>query len=268
MVGNYAFSGCKLIRTVDLSGNIKTIGREAFKDCAQITTLKLGANLELINSQAFQNCTNITQLHIWDVANWCSVSFQGDYACPLYTDTRTQTVKASLYIDGEYARSVVIPEGVTSIPRWAFSCVNIESLVIGESVVTINAYAFYGCRMLEELVIPDSVTTIGESAFRETGLVTADLSGASLTKIDVYAFAKCASLEKVWFGSALNTIAKGSFTGCSALSFAYFEATSGWNLAAQEGRVGISIDYNTLSSAENAAVYLINNTNSYYINKR
>ena len=38
-------------------------------------------------------------------------------------------------------------------------------MVIPNSVTSIGAYAFYGCRSLSKIVIPDSVTTIGYGAF-------------------------------------------------------------------------------------------------------
>jgi len=59
-----------------------------------------------------------------------------------------------------------IPEGVTSIERYAFSeCRGLKSITIPNSVTSIGMYAFSYCMGLKSITIPDSVTSIGMYAF-------------------------------------------------------------------------------------------------------
>jgi hypothetical protein len=70
--------------------------------------------------------------------------------------------------------SVVIPNSVTSIGRYAFTYnTSLTSVTIGNSVTSIGDWAFYGCTSLTSVTIHDSVTSIGDLAFNGcTNLVT------------------------------------------------------------------------------------------------
>lgn len=67
------------------------------------------------------------------------------------------------YNGGE--KNVVIPFGITSIGESAFANSEIESVLIPNSVTTIEDCAFWGCESLKFVEIPDSVTEIGDSIF-------------------------------------------------------------------------------------------------------
>ena len=74
-------------------------------------------------------------------------------------------------------------------------CTGITSIVIPDSVISIDRSAFSGCTSLTEIVIPDSVTEIGRSAFEG-----------------------CTSLSKVKLSKNLTGIGSGVFSGCTSLA--------------------------------------------------
>jgi hypothetical protein len=94
--------------------------------------------------------------------------------------------------------SLIIPNSVTSIQEYAFAyCSGLTSLSIGNSVTSIGYQAFAFCTGLTSLIIPNSVTSIQDSAFRNcTGLTSLSI-GNSVTKIDNYAFYSCTGLTSV-----------------------------------------------------------------------
>lgn len=50
-----------------------------------------------------------------------------------------------------FADSVTIPEGVTSIGRWAFGdCSSLHAVIVPKSVTSIGAYAFDDCEILKD----------------------------------------------------------------------------------------------------------------------
>lgn len=62
-------------------------------------------------------------------------------------------------------KHVVIPSGIKTIGRSAFSGELITSVTFPGTVKKIDKGAFFRCRNLKSVEIPDSVTKIGECAF-------------------------------------------------------------------------------------------------------
>ena len=63
-------------------------------------------------------------------------------------------------------KSLILPEGLTSIGNYAFaSCDALIAAAIPSSVKSIGNYAFHGCTSLSQLLIPNGVETIGDYAF-------------------------------------------------------------------------------------------------------
>ena len=127
---------------------------------------------------------------------------------------------------------VVIPDGVTSIGRWAFSdCSVLIRVTIPGSVTSIGDWAFDGCTGLKNIIIPDSVTSIGDHAFSGCFGLTSVTIGNSVTSIGDCAFFYCRNLTRITIGSRVASIGNCAFIGCSGLTI-YCEALSkpsGWN---------------------------------------
>lgn len=96
---------------------------------------------------------------------------------------------------------VVIPEGVKSIGRCAFSyCRKLKKVTISEGVTNIGEYAFGACcYLLTSITIPNTVTNIGDGAFYNCcGLTHIDIPD-SVTYIGKYAFDGCPKLPEEYF---------------------------------------------------------------------
>ena len=110
---------------------------------------------------------------------------------------------------------VVIEDGVTSIGSYAFAEVNkvtmsridiidntslycdeLESVVIGKSVVSIGDRAFYDCDFLDRVII----------------------KGESLLSIGIEAFSGCLELTNINLPNSVQTIGERAFFACSSLS--------------------------------------------------
>lgn len=147
-------------------------------------------------------------------------------------------------------KSLVIPDGVTSIGEGAFAgCDSLKSLVIPASVVNIKGDPFYcwtgKLRCLSpyfiyednvlfdrdkstiisfrdikatSYTIPDSVTSIGEGAFQGCSSLGSLVIPDSVTSIGDYAFEGCESLKNLVIPDNITSIEKGVFQGCSSLT--------------------------------------------------
>ena len=193
---------------------MKYIKEYAFHHCEGLTSITILESMTSIGNFAFDNCINLTAVHITDLAAWCNISFSSEKSNPLY-------YAHLLYLDGKEINDLVIPDGLTSIARYAFfscssltsitipnsvtnigyeafsGCAGLTSITIPNSVTIIDYSAFSGCTGLTSVTIPNSVTSIGESAFNNCTLLTSVTIGNGMTSIDNYAFYNCENLTKV-----------------------------------------------------------------------
>ena len=158
-IGYEAFRGCTGLTSVTLSDSVTNIDDNAFRDCTGLTSVTIGNSVTSIGAGAFYNCSKLQDIYITDIAAWCNISGLGrlmDYG----------SSNKNLYINNELVTSVIIPDGVTSIPSSAFEyCSSLTSMTIPDSVTNIGYEAFSYCSGLTSITIPDSVTSIGSSAF-------------------------------------------------------------------------------------------------------
>ena len=125
----------------------------AFYKCTNLWKISLPENLTLIDENAFYNCTNLAIVNMGN--------------------------------------------NVTHIGEGAFSgCSSLKTIQLSNSLELIGDGAFRFCGF-ESIVIPDSVTTIEIGSFLECSLVNVTL-GANITSIGERAFFACYSLKNVY----------------------------------------------------------------------
>ena len=73
----------------------------------------------------------------------------------------------------------------------------VKSVVLPEGLTSLGDFAFMDCTALTEVELPESLETIGKSAFRCCSSLTAVTIPASVTEIGKAAFVYCSSLEEI-----------------------------------------------------------------------
>ena len=99
-------------------------------------------------------------------------------------------------------------DSVDRIEESIFRNYSLTSVIIGESVTSIGAYAFYG-NQLDDIIIPNSVTTIGNASFDSNQLQNVKLSN-HLVNIGKSAFSNN-QLMNVEIPSSVTSIGTGAF---------------------------------------------------------
>ena len=101
------------------------------------------------------------------------------------------------FIQCRELESVVIPGSVTIIGNYAFgACLKLSSVSLPEGVISLGDYAFNGCAF-ESIALPSVLQTIGKNAFQGTRLKNIDIP-RSVTGIASDAFANCSSLTDIY----------------------------------------------------------------------
>lgn len=111
-IGDYAFSDCDALTSVDLSStSLTSIDYRAFERCAALTSLKLPVSLTSIGHAAFNDCASLSVLTVDEnnpvFTSRDNVLYSKDLDTLVCYPTGTDTV-------------VVIPDGVRSIRADAF----------------------------------------------------------------------------------------------------------------------------------------------------
>ena len=151
--------------------------------------------------------------------------------------------------------SVTLPEGITGIHEYAFSCTGLTQIVIPASVISIHgSYPFEVCASLASIIvtngnskydsrnncnaiietstntlivgckntnIPSSVTTIGQQSFYGASGLTSITIPNGVTNVGYRSFDACSSLASITLGSTVKNIGNRAFTLCSNITSIY-----------------------------------------------
>jgi hypothetical protein len=209
-IGKGVFSGCTALQAVTLPEGLISIGEGAFSDCTALQAVTLPDSVTFLGAWAFQNSgvtsvilskglTHIVNGIFSECKRLANVvipegitiigggenykesgsygTFEGCTALVSVTLPSTLVEIQDSAFRGSGLRSVVIPEGVTTIDisdsresrRGAFrECKALASVTLPSTIKYITIETFSDCSSLTTVTIPDSVATIqiGSDAFR------------------------------------------------------------------------------------------------------
>ncbi|MBD5164214.1 MAG: leucine-rich repeat protein, partial [Bacteroidales bacterium] len=178
-VGNNAFAGCSSVTTLVIPSTVTTIGASAFSGTS-VSNVMVPSSVTSIAADAFKDCRDLTMVYYPKSVGTLTLP-SGAQAAQYNSDETPVVINGIIYgtkvingeqvpvtvigVTGKISGTVVIPETVTTIEAGAFKdCSDITEVIIPKGVTTIGANAFEGSS-LTEVVIPASVTSIGAGAF-------------------------------------------------------------------------------------------------------
>lgn len=208
-VGDYAFYGASALKTVSIPSGIEIIGKYAFYKCSALEEAVLPDSVTALGYRCFASCTSLNQINI--PLNWSS--------CPSYSSTVNADCCGHIFQDCTNLTSVIVPEGMTTLPTYAFAfCNKLVSVSLPSTLMALPSQAFYNCSALESIDIPEGVTTIGKSAFCYcSSLADVDIPNG-VTELALFAFYECKALTEVQLPDSITSMGYQCFYNCTNLS--------------------------------------------------
>ncbi|EAY18250.1 Leucine Rich Repeat family protein [Trichomonas vaginalis G3] len=159
---------------ISIPSTVTTIGQNAFRDKTNLIEISFqpDSQLEVINEYAFFNCISMVFTRL---------------------PQTVKTIEGSAFFQCYKLQSISFPI-LTSIGKNAFqNCIGLTSADIQlSSVVTLDDYAFMGCKLLPSFNLPRNIKYLGISVFQD-----------------------CIKLSKVLFQSTLISIKESCFQNCA-----------------------------------------------------
>ena len=113
--------------------------------------------------------------------------------------------------------SIVIGEGITRVGAYAFYYCGARSVSLPSTLVSIGPRAFMHCGRLLEIELNSGLVSVGEKAFADCGSLTEAVIPASVSEIGASTFLDCVGLVSAEMAAGLPALADFMFRGCSGL---------------------------------------------------
>ena len=231
-IGESQFDSMPRLKGVVLPKNLKSIDKDAFRGAPEVNTVTyLGsmAEWEKIKKNERWNYTAVfTTVHCSD----------GDLSITPFPETSDGSQGLKYYINSNgYAvfagigtcteSDIVIATEYRGYPVKAIAegalrgKTNVRHVVIPEGITEIPKSAFYECTALESVTIPSTVKIIGEHAFQDCSSLHEIALPAGLEKIDQYGFSRCTALKKLEIPDGVSEIGYAAFSSLDSVERIY-----------------------------------------------
>ena len=255
LIADKIFDLCRNLTTIYIPNSVKFIGVNEFPKLTTVYYIGTVADKNEIDINYQNTALNNATWHYLDDLNDVDCNVCGESRFFKYTVNNGEATITKCLVTG----TVVIPEElggypVTTIGENSFAMGDLKSVVIPDSVTTIENGAFYNCGYLNTITFGKNVTRVGDSAFHgcvslktvygydvtswcsinfgnysanplyyagdlylDGQLVTEIIVPENITAIKDYSFSGYKKLTAINLHNKVESIGKGSFYLCDGI---------------------------------------------------
>jgi hypothetical protein len=241
--GDRPFSGCP-ISSITFPDDWTSVPNNFCWGWKSLQEVNFGSGVTSIGGSAFRECTALTDgskvvipAQVASIGSYC---FASSGLTSLPAGINRAGISMDDHVFASTALTSVDISNWTAISQGCFQeCNSLASAVLGNSLLTIGAYAFYNCPLFSSVSLPASVNSMGNYCFSGTALtdipdglhdcasfgenifrgtpMTSITMPAGMTTIPKSMFNSCGSLTTVNLND-VTTVGDFAFSGCSLLS--------------------------------------------------
>ena len=180
LIGSGAFRDCKKLEALELPDGLENVAYDAFHGCDALRKVVLPTNC-IYGIEGFSNCRGLERMDVGGVFEFdenhgilVGCESLAEIVVPA-SNRRFEVLDGILYTsDGVSlvrcppklaANEIKVREGVLKICPRAFENCGVTSVVLPDSLDSIDCGAFYGCTNLRTITIPANVRVIRQGAF-------------------------------------------------------------------------------------------------------
>ena len=224
-IGVFVFYFCDKLESIEIPDSVKSIDSYAIFECGSLKRIVIASGVESISDFAFLNCSNLiiycedsSKPSDWDY-------YWNDSKRPVVWDCKNNEVADDGFIHVIIDNIHYGLKDNESIVSWQVA--NLKGTIVipqsinykgNEYVITkIDDKAFYNYSSLIGVELPTSIKSIGSFAFTGCSSLESIEISNNIINIGEYAFTNCTKLTSIEIPSSITSISSSVFSGCSSL---------------------------------------------------
>lgn len=223
-IGDYAFTGCSMLRSIEIPQGVRSIGALCFYDCSRLSDVTIPSSVEFIDFGAF----NYTRWYQEKSDDYLIVGDGILVKCTVHPSVLDLSGKGIKMISTAFYNAIAHDEAKEYGYKYADL---LETIVIPDGVREIGKYAFAGCITLKSITLNKDILLIDDNAFNL--FVSSKISSATVnleecTKLEyigAYAFQGCGGIEQLAIPESVKYVGEYAFEVTKAQTN-FFEAAS------------------------------------------